>query len=79
MQKVNLADAFSQITEHWSPRIAAELNSQYVKLTRVQGTFDWHHHAEADELFFVVKGRLRIELNHHRLEVGGFGIRLKVG
>jgi mannose-6-phosphate isomerase-like protein (cupin superfamily) len=61
MPKTNLADAFAQIAEHWSPRVAAELNGQHVKLARVEGTFDWHHHPEADELFLVVEGHLRIE------------------
>lgn len=42
--------------------MAAELNGQHVKLAKVEGAFDWHHHPEADELFFIVEGRLRIEL-----------------
>lgn len=75
MQKVNLTDKLAQITEHWSPRIAAELNGQEVKLAKAQGTFDWHRHAEADELFLVVKGRMRIEMKGAadvELEAGEF-------
>lgn len=59
---VALADAFAATTELWSPRIVAELNGQEVKVARVQGTFVWHAHA-VDELFWVTKGRLRIELH----------------
>mgnify|MGYP001036912568 CR=1 FL=1 len=61
MEKINLAEKFSQINEHWSPRIVAELNGQQVRIVKIQGTFDWHHHEHEDELFFVVRGRLRMD------------------
>jgi mannose-6-phosphate isomerase-like protein (cupin superfamily) len=56
MNKVNLAEKFSQFNDQWSPKIAAELNGQYVKLVKFQGPFVWHHHEVEDELFWVVKG-----------------------
>jgi mannose-6-phosphate isomerase-like protein (cupin superfamily) len=58
---VNLAERLSRIPEPWSPRIVAELNGQEVKLVKVHGTFVWHHHANEDELFLVVRGRLRMD------------------
>jgi mannose-6-phosphate isomerase-like protein (cupin superfamily) len=58
---VSLADAFERIDDHWAPRLAAELNGQHVKLAKLQGAFEWHHHADADELFLVVVGALDIE------------------
>lgn len=58
---VSLPDAFDRIDEHWAPRLAAELNGQHVKLAKLQGAFEWHHHADADELFLVVAGALDIE------------------
>ncbi len=61
MQKINLAECFSRITEHWRPKIVAELNGQVVRLVKVQGEFVWHQHAGEDELFYVVHGRLRID------------------
>jgi mannose-6-phosphate isomerase-like protein (cupin superfamily) len=60
-QKVNLDAAFDSFEEQWSPRLAAELNGQAVKLAKLEGEFVWHHHDDADELFLVRKGRLRIE------------------
>jgi len=74
MEKVNLADKFSQITEYWKPYIAAELNGQMVKLDKLKGEFVWHHHESEDELFLVVKGRFRIEFRdrHVWLEEGEF-------
>ena len=61
MEKVNLDAAFDSFDEHWSPRLAAELNGQAVKLAKLEGEFVWHHHDDADELFLVTSGRLRIE------------------
>src|SRR6185436_20378293 len=56
MEKVNLAEKFSAITDHYNPRIAGELNGQLVKLVKFKGEFTWHHHEDEDELFYVVKG-----------------------
>lgn len=59
---INLAQKFAQITEYWSPRIAGELNGNVVKLAKIKGEFVWHHHADEDELFLVVKGRMVMQL-----------------
>lgn len=61
MKPVNLADAFASFTEHWSPRVAAELNGQQVRVAKLLGEFEWHFHAGEDELFLVHKGELRIQ------------------
>jgi mannose-6-phosphate isomerase-like protein (cupin superfamily) len=61
MNKINLREKFSLIDDQWNPRIAAELNGQYVKLVKFQGPFTWHHHDTEDELFMVLKGRFRME------------------
>ncbi|HEY8410789.1 MAG TPA: cupin domain-containing protein [Pyrinomonadaceae bacterium] len=61
MNKINLREKFSLINDQWNPRIAAELNGQYVKLVKFQGPFTWHHHDTEDELFMVLKGRFRME------------------
>ena len=69
MEKVNLAQKFSLFDEHWSPKIVGELNGQHVKLAKLQGAFVWHHHEAEDELFWVVKGRLRIEFRDRAVEL----------
>ena len=61
MDKVNLTEKFSQLTEHYSPKIAGELNGQMVKLVKFKGPFVWHHHDNEDELFYVVKGSFDME------------------
>lgn len=76
VKAVNLTDKFAQFDEHWSPRIAGELNDSYVKLAKLKGEFVWHHHDDEDELFYVVKGRLCIKLEDRDLwiEEGEFAI-----
>jgi mannose-6-phosphate isomerase-like protein (cupin superfamily) len=64
MQKVDLGDAFGSFTEQWDPRIAGELNGQAIKLAKVEGEFVWHQHEDADELFLVRNGELRIQLRN---------------
>ena len=62
MNVVNLERAFAKFSEHWSPKIAAEFNGQRLKLAKLKGEFIWHEHTNEDELFLVVRGRLRIRL-----------------
>lgn len=62
MEKVNISEKFSQIQKHWEPKITGSLNGQHVKLVKVKGAFMWHHHEEADELFLVIHGQLKMHL-----------------
>jgi len=68
IRKVNLAEKLSQFSECWSPKIVGELNDSYVKVVKVQGDFVWHHHDNEDELFLVVKGRLRMRYREDGVE-----------
>ena len=52
----------SVLTELWSPRVIAEVDDAYIKVAKVQGRLGWHAHAGEDELFMVLRGQLRIEL-----------------
>lgn len=76
MDKVNLTEKLKLFSDHWHPRIVGELNGQYVKLAKVEGEFDWHQHADEDELFLVVAGSLTIKLRDRDviLEEGEFFI-----
>ena len=65
MGKISLSQKLAQFTDHWNPRIIAELNGQHVKLVKLLGEFVWHHHDNEDELFLVVKGRFRMEFRDH--------------
>ena len=68
MEKVNLTQKFSLFSEHYSPKIVGEINDSFVKLVKLQGDFMWHHHDVEDELFFVVKGELRMKIRENGVE-----------
>ena len=61
MEKVNIKEKFSLFNDHWSPKIIGELNGQQVKLAKVKGEFIWHSHENEDEMFYIIKGNLKIE------------------
>lgn len=58
---INLVTALDDVTEHWSPKVVGRVNDQYVKVAKLYGQLTWHKHDDEDELFQVVRGRLRIQ------------------
>ena len=57
------------LPEHWSPRVIGEVDDAYVKVARGLGAFGWHRHVDEDEMFLVLKGRVRIELEDGAVEL----------
>ena len=66
-ESFDLDTCFEDITEHWSPKVVAQVNDQYVKVAKLLGQFVWHNHAQQDELFYVVRGHLKIEYEGGRV------------
>jgi mannose-6-phosphate isomerase-like protein (cupin superfamily) len=60
--KISLREKLARFSDHWSPKVVADLNDSHVKLVKLRGEFVWHQHAREDELFLVLHGRLRMEL-----------------
>lgn len=69
IEKVNLPQKLAMIREHWKPRIAAEVNDALVKLVKFKGEFVWHHHDLEDELFLVLEGSFRMQLEGREIVV----------
>jgi mannose-6-phosphate isomerase-like protein (cupin superfamily) len=69
MKKASLNEKFAMIHEHWRPKIVAQLNGQEVKLVKFQGTFPWHHHVHADEMFLVWRGEMVLEFRDKELNL----------
>lgn len=69
MQKVNVQNKLACFTEHWSPKVIAELNGQQVKVAKLSGEFDWHFHEQENELFWVIEGYLEIHLRDKVIEL----------
>lgn len=62
MDVVNISEKLGSFQDHWNPRIVAEMNGQHVKLAKLKGSFDMHLHENEDEMFLVIKGTLRMNL-----------------
>ena len=60
-EAINFKNKFTKFSEHWSPRVIAEMNDYQFKLVKVAGEFVWHDHPETDEVFIVIEGCLNIE------------------
>ena len=69
MEKINILSKYAEFNSHWSPHSIAELNGQHVLLAKVVGEFVWHSHADEDELFHVIKGKLKIEFRDKTVEI----------
>jgi mannose-6-phosphate isomerase-like protein (cupin superfamily) len=59
-QPISLERAAAQLADLWSPKVLGQVNDQFIKVARIHGEFPWHTHALEDELFFVLRGELRI-------------------
>jgi mannose-6-phosphate isomerase-like protein (cupin superfamily) len=70
IRKVNLAEMFDRFQDQWSPKVVGAVNDSLVKLVKLKGEFVWHHHDREDELFLVVKGRLRLKLEDKDVVLG---------
>lgn len=69
MNKINLVEKFGLFNEYWSPKIVGELNGSYIKLAKLKGEFDWHHHENEEEMFLVVKGELIIKFRDEDIAI----------
>ena len=67
---VSPARVAGALTELWSPRVIGKLDDAYIKVAKVQGTLAWHSHDNEDEMFLVLEGRLRIEMEGSTVELG---------
>lgn len=70
MQAVNLKQKLASFDETWVPKVVGELNGQYVKVVKFEGEYVWHAHAEEDEMFLILDGRVDIELRDGTVELG---------
>ena len=69
MRKVNVKEKFEMFSDHWNPRIVGELNGQQVKFAKLKGEFIWHSHEEEDEMFYIIKGALKLEFRDRMVEL----------
>lgn len=66
---INFNEQLAKFSEHWSPKVIAQMNNYQFKLVKVCGEFVWHSHAETDEVFLILDGELSIELRDGRVDL----------
>lgn len=66
---INLRDKLARFSEHWSPRVVAEMNDYQFKLVKIQGEFVWHSHADTDEVFIVLDGEMTLEFRDRHVSL----------
>ena len=68
-RSINLQEKLTKFSEHWSPKIVAQMNDYHFKVVKVQGEFVWHDHAETDEVFLVLEGQLDIHFHDGKVSL----------
>lgn len=66
---INLQEKLAKFSEHWSPKIIAQMNDYYFKLVKFRGEFIWHSHAGTDEVFIALDGAMSIEFRNGRVDL----------
>ena len=66
---INFTGKLAMFEQHWSPKVIAEMNDYQFKLVKAQGEFVWHEHADTDETFIVLDGKLRIEFRDGQVDL----------
>jgi mannose-6-phosphate isomerase-like protein (cupin superfamily) len=66
---INFEEKLAKFSEHWSPKIVAQMNDYHFKLVKFQGEFVWHNHANTDEVFVVLDGQMAIDFRDGRVDL----------
>ena len=70
-QPINFQNKLELFSEHWSPKVIAEMNDYQFKLVKIKGEFTWHNHADTDETFIVLEGSMSIEFRDRTVQLSG--------
>jgi mannose-6-phosphate isomerase-like protein (cupin superfamily) len=66
---INLKKKLTKFSDHWSPKIIAQMNNYHFKLVKFKGDFVWHSHDDIDEVFVVLDGEMCIQFRDGRIEL----------
>lgn len=68
-EPINIQEKLSKFSDHWSPKIIAQMNDYHFKLVKFQGDFVWHKHVATDEVFIVLDGEMSIEFRNGKVDL----------
>ncbi len=69
LESINFDNKFAKLSEHWSPRVIAEMNDYQFKLVKIEGDFTWHDHKDTDEVFMVLSGEMEIQFRDGKVKI----------
>lgn len=69
LKSINLSEKLSKFSEHWAPKIIAQMNDYHFKIVKFQGEFVWHKHDDTDEVFIVIDGEMSIAFREGSVNV----------
>ncbi len=69
LKPINLQEKLAKFSDHWSPKIIAQMNNYHFKLVKFQGDFIWHNHGDTDEVFIVLNGEMSIEFRDGKVDL----------
>lgn len=69
LKPINFEEKLSKFTEHWSPKIIAQMNNYHFKIVKFQGEFLWHSHDNTDEVFIVLGGEMSIDFRDNSVDL----------
>ena len=70
LKPINFAEKIALFSEHWSPRVIAEMNDYQFKIVKIKGEFVWHDHKDTDEVFIVLSGEMKIMFRDNEVFLG---------
>jgi mannose-6-phosphate isomerase-like protein (cupin superfamily) len=66
---INFKEKLAKFSEHFSPKIIAQMNDYHFKLSKFQGSFIWHTHTDTDEVFVVLDGEMRLDFRDGKVDL----------
>ena len=66
---INLQEKLAKFSDHWSPKIIAQMNDYHFKLVKFKGDFVWHSHDDTDEVFIVLDGEMSIDFRDGKIDL----------
>ena len=68
-EAINFGEKLAKFTDHFAPRVIAQMNDYQFKLVKAKGEFVWHSHPDTDDVFIVIEGEMYVELRDGRVDL----------
>src|SRR6202000_202389 len=69
LQKIDIPQMVAACADKWFNQTLTRVNDSVVRIGIVEGEYHWHKHADDDEFFFVLDGKLIIDLEDSTIEL----------